>query len=649
MFGVIGQNGTVKGVTLQDCAIKGNSYVGSIVGGNNGTVERCLVLGSTVQGTESGGVVGYTNGNLRFNYYSGNNATGIGSDNHNANADNIFGGNKGYTISCAEGLTFDYVIGSATGSEANAIIDHDGTYYAAEDVTISLMVDSPLGYTISSLMCNGTTILPNVEGVYTFTMPAANVNITSTQIQPTFIHEGLWDDEENWSNGLPLGGSDVVIAAPATIEGAASVGHITFENGGSITIANGGELTHSDDVTATFQKGISAYNDDSDGWFTIASPVTYYLPIAIYFTTESTYDLYLYNEPTHYWWNSKNPEHDFTVLKPLEGYLYANAENVTLSFEGNMPATGNTVSIPLSCYAAGSVKGYNLVGNPFTRRLTEEDAIKIGDDDLTAYLVADGGSELVAYTIAERPIEPGEGFFVQATEPGQNLVINYTTRGEQAKQEPAYLCIEAGKEGSYDRTYVQFGGGNTLRKMKLSDNTPSISVWHDGKDWAAVTIETAIGELPVNFKAAEDGTYTIIVDANGLNVDYLHLIDNMTGADIDLLSAGDRGSAPAMTAEGVSYTFNAKTTDYASRFKLVFSTQVPEPIEKPDQPFAYISNGEIIVNGEGVLQVVDIMGRILVAIDGHTRCVPTNGMTPGIYVLRLVNGDNVKTQKIIIE
>lgn len=559
LFGVVGENGTVKGVTLQDCAIKGNAYSGSVVGSNLGTVERCLVFGSTVQGTESGGVVGYTNGNLRFNYYTGNNATGIGFDNHNSNVDNILGGNKGYTISCAEGLTFDYVMGSATGSEEDAIIEHSGTYYTAEGATISFAVDSPLGYTISSLMINGTTIMPDVEGTYIFIMPAANVNITSTLVQPTFIHEGLWDDEENWSNGLPQGGSDVVIAAPATIKGTANVGHITFENGGSITIAKGGELTHSDNVTATFLKGISAYNDNSDGWFTIASPVTYNLLIDNHFSTESTYDLYLYHEPTHCWWNVKGPNNNFTVLKHLDGYLYANAENVTLSFEGNMLATDNMVTIPLSCYAADGLEGYNLVGNPFTRRLTKEDVIKIGDDDLTTYLVADGGGELVPCTLAERPIEPGEGFFVQATEPGQNLVINSATRGEQARREPAYLCIEAGRDGAYGRAYVQIGGGNTLRKMELSDNTPSVSVWHDGKDWATVTIESVAGELPVSFKAKESGTYTISVSTEGLKLDYLHLIDNMTGAEVDLLQTP-------------SYSFEAKTTDYVSRFKLVFST-----------------------------------------------------------------------------
>lgn len=73
----------------------------------------------------------------------------------------------------------------------------------------------------------------------------------------------------------------------------------------------------------------------------------------------------------------------------------------------------------------------------------------------------------------------------------------------------------------------------------------------------------------------------------------------------------------------------------------------PEP-KGADQPFAFVSNGESIVNGEGTLQVIDVMGRILVNRDDvHT--VFTNGMAPSGYVLHLFEGNEVKTQKIVIE
>jgi hypothetical protein len=247
--------------------------------------------------------------------------------------------------------------------------------------------------------------------------------------------------------------------------------------------------------------------------------------------------------------------------------------------------------------------------------------------------VADGGGELVPYALAERPIEPGEGFFVQAIEPGQNLVINHATRGEQAKRESAYLCIEAGRDGAYGRAYVQMGSGNTLRKMKLSDNTPSVSVWHNGEDWAAATLESATGELPVNFKAHKNGEYTLTV-SNSLNskfliLNYLHLIDHLTGNDVDLLATP-------------SYTFEAKTSDYESRFKLVFSANEDNQDNQDNQDdFAFFSDGNLIIHGTGTLQVFDILGHQLLSKE-----LPT---AAGVYVLRLINGHDVKTQKIVIE
>jgi len=88
----------------------------------------------------------------------------------------------------------------------------------------------------------------------------------------------------------------------------------------------------------------------------------------------------------------------------------------------------------------------------------------------------------------------------------------------------------------------------------------------------------------------------------------LNLIDNLTGANIDLLPSlreSERRGNPQ-----VAYTFTAKTTDYESRFKLVFST-----IDYEDENFAFISNGQIILTGvdacDASLQVIDMLGRVI--------------------------------------
>ncbi|MBQ1584260.1 MAG: T9SS type A sorting domain-containing protein [Prevotella sp.] len=65
-----------------------------------------------------------------------------------------------------------------------------------------------------------------------------------------------------------------------------------------------------------------------------------------------------------------------------------------------------------------------------------------------------------------------------------------------------------------------------------------------------------------------------------------------------------------------------------------------------------MNNGQIIVTAadacNACLQVVDVMGRIVVSTD-VARNVSTSEMTPGVYVLRLINGNNVRTQKIVIK
>ena len=102
-------------------------------------------------------------------------------------------------------------------------------------------------------------------------------------------------------------------------------------------------------------------------------------------------------------------------------------------------------------------------------------------------------------------------------------------------------------------------------------------------------------------------------------------------------------------SHAASYTFTAKTTDYASRFRLVFSGQADGPSAAP-QTFAYYNGSEWGVSNQGraTLQVVDVMGRVLSSeqIDGNAE-VGIN-QPAGVYMLRLVNGDNVKVQKVVV-
>jgi hypothetical protein len=365
---------------------------------------------------------------------------------------------------------------------------------------------------------------------------------------------------------------------------------------------------------------------------------------------DGEFDLYYFDQTGgtngKEWKNWKNEGGDgyHFNLEAGKGYLYANSGDVTLMFTG-VPYDGDgEVNLTYSTTNPNAtMHGWNLIGNPFSTNAT------IGDTPF--YRMNAAGSEIIAADVNDNTVNPMEGIFVKATQANQTVTFETAmTRGNANSNSAALVMdISQNRGGVIDRAIVRFDEGQTLPKFQIHENSTKIYIPQDGTDYAVAVIASdseAIQptEHPIHFKAAENGTYTLTISTT-LNsqlstLNYLHLIDNMTGADVDLLT-------PEPVEGPATYTFTAKTTDYASRFKLVFSAN--GNADGDNDAFAFIdASGNIIVNGEGTLQVMDVMGRIIVSHGGHTRCVPTSGMQAGVYVLRLIDGENVRTQKIVI-
>ena len=132
-------------------------------------------------------------------------------------------------------------------------------------------------------------------------------------------------------------------------------------------------------------------------------------------------------------------------------------------------------------------------------------------------------------------------------------------------------------------------------------------------------------------------------------MDYLHLIDNMTGADIDLLHPETVIADEDPQSPMPLYTFYAKTTDYESRFKLVFAAEEDGP-SAGSETFAFFSNGSWVIDNEeeATLQVVDVTGRILSSETINGSVSKAIDVTPGVYMLRLINRERVNAQKIVV-
>ena len=183
---------------------------------------------------------------------------------------------------------------------------------------------------------------------------------------------------------------------------------------------------------------------------------------------------------------------------------------------------------------------------------------------------------------------------------------------------------------------LRFDEGSTLPKFQLNPNHTKVYIPQNGKDYAVVNAEGQ-GEMPINFRAAENGNYTLSFSKDNVEFSYLHLIDNMTSDDIDLLSTP-------------SYTFKAKTSDYESRFKLVYASN--SKIEG-DESFGFINeSGNFSVygiEGEATLQMIDMTGRVISTDTFNGSIEKKIDITNGIYMFRLINGDNVKVQKVVVK
>jgi len=469
------------------------------------------------------------------------------------------------------------------------------------------------------------------------------------------LDNDLWSDEMNWyAMELPTETDVVCVNSNCHLDMDANVLHLyvlnlndalTVNSGKTLTVSNGigtlstsqliiadgGQVIHTNEgVKATVQKHIEAFTSDNDGWNFIASPIKKDLTVSGLIPSGTTvYDLYYMDEENTYW---KNYKLNAFEINHGQGYLYANGAGTTINFGGTLqPYVEEGLPIALS----NKGDGWNLVGNPFTFNAYAD----------KSYYIINGRNVEAA---ASGAIAPCTGIVVKAT--GDSETVTFTKNNPAANSnqgnlnivlsqvpEPVDPSLRGGttKQSTLDNAIVSFNEGSQLEKFVFNEENAKLYIPQNGEDYA-IAIAEKQGEMPLNFKATKNGTYTISVNPEGVEMDYLHLIDNMTGVDVDLLQTPE-------------YTFNAKTSDYESRFRLVFNAN--NGSSTGSEAFAFISNGNIVITdatANATLQIVDVTGRIIHSGDAMNR-LSTAGMVPGVYVLRLVNGNDVKTQKMVIQ
>ena len=494
---------------------------------------------------------------------------------------------------------------------------------------------------LSVLTYTDQPTLHSDDNIYTVTAKVGNnESCPSNEAKIVVI-----DDAQTVSD-IDINESLIYIVAP---EGILSTnGSLISTDPSRLIIEDGGQLVSNQaGVKATIHKNISAYSGTL-GWNFIASPMT---SLTVNNTTQTNivsdnFDLYRFNQspsPTttngkvEYleWenWKSQGSDHDQFDLELGKGYLYAHNPDIDAVFIGELanPKSGEFQVRYSADNPDPKMHGWNLIGNPFAyNAYINRSYYKMNDDRNGIQVVGDNAAIL-----------PCTGIMVKTENTSGETVI--FTKEPQTNGAKGSLNINLAKAGIrdnaiLDNAIITFNKDNELSKFFLVQSDANIYFPQNNEEYA-IAYSQGMGEMPLNFVANQDGHYNLGISSQDVSFNYLHLIDNMTGADVDLLKTP-------------SYSFDARTSDYESRFKLVFiSSSRFEDEDGDNDSFAFNSNGSwIIANDVGAtIQVIDMTGHIINSehIDGS--CNISFNVAPGLYVLRLINGNNIQTQKIVIE
>ena len=391
----------------------------------------------------------------------------------------------------------------------------------------------------------------------------------------------------------------------------------------------GGQLYHNTvGVKAVVKK---SFKGNAGVWGTISVPMeSADIPTA----EAGIHDLYRYDEAEAQWeyYTGSGASNPYTKLDLGHGYLYANTDDIDLAFEGELNV--NSVVRKLSC-SHSTLPGFNLVGNPFAHEISKANLTTEGDLTTGFYIVNANGA-LEART-DETKIAPMEAFMVKATQAG-NMTINKDASAKRTVSDNSYIAVNVANSQYSDVAYVSFNEGVGLDKIEHRNaEIPMVFIPVKNKNYAIAMMSNDVTEIPVSFKAATIGEYTIGAETQNCEYAMMTLVDRFTGVETNLLIE--------------DYTFMATSNDNAERF--IIKLAMSNSNDGDNENFAFINNGMMYIyniEGQGVVSVYDVTGRPVAEYNvAESANISTSDFAAGVYIIRMSDENGVKVQKIVVE
>ncbi|MBQ8222800.1 MAG: T9SS type A sorting domain-containing protein [Bacteroidales bacterium] len=467
-------------------------------------------------------------------------------------------------------------------------------------------------------------------------------------------------EDNTWSE------KNVLVAADHTIKGEVTVNKLSI-NGGTLTVAKDAKLTvngkltnatsakfviedgaqvfqSSADVKATFNMGIinpsEWSSENKDGWNFVSSPFTN--AGLSQFTADYSgkgLDLYRYNgvEEGAEWrnYNGNNAEFASNNFDLGYGYMLAHETKKSVALFGTLNnASEHEWEVSYTENAGnGDLANFHLVGNPFSFNM---DMSKLAQTNMVeGYAVLNTAGNGYEY-LTSGIINVGDAFFVKTT--GEDPTISYgASKGERDRGEKAQSInlIATGAEGS-DNVIINLAGAEKEGFNKLQNFNEAIAnifVAVNDTRYGIANFDKDVTMVNVAFEAKEMGNYTIAAQPQG-KFKTLVLVDRFTGIETNLLVE--------------DYNFTATSNDDFNRFIVKLEVNSQEPTANSN--FAYVSGEDLILNIEGSVQIIDVMGRVVYANDvtSDNNRINVSDFENAAYVIRVVNENGVKTQKIVL-
>ena len=504
-----------------------------------------------------------------------------------------------------------------------------------------------------------TLEISNYKYSYTFTV---DCGIVEEMYEEFTGNDGDWNNPSNWStNALPDENSNVSVSGDVIINGDVTVKTLVINDGGSVTVESG-KLTVTDGMTnndasafiindgaqvvqgndnvkATFLMNVEApeswKEDHSNGWQFIASPMKDFSSIE--FETEGIdYDLFKYDGTQELQWvNYKIHGTDFEAkFQQGRGYLASYATKSDVAFEGTL---NNERSYTFSDFRAYDERyhyaNFYLLGNPFTFNIEWGNMICDGIYSGGFATVDEDGS--ISYAGQDADVAVGDGFMVYVDGSSDQTSLSYSieqvrNRRHHADEKASLNIIASNKKYGDDNVVINFSENDKgfAKFENFNKDIAEIYVKNDGRPCGILGFDKDTEEIELCFDAKQMGEYTINAITNG-DFQSVILVDRFTANETELLTG--------------SYTFTSATNENSERFTLRIKH------EKENENFVYQSGSELVIDAEGLVQVMDVMGRIVYSGEQNgVNRVDIGGMNSSTYIIRNVNNNEVRIQKIVV-